>query len=198
MKPTEILRREHVLIKRVLGALAAEADRIEAKAAVDAEGLRKGITFLRSFADRCHHGKEEVRLFPVLQAKGVGCEPGDINVLIAEHEQGRKLVRAVESSIGDAEKGQAASKASLCGCIREYRELLTEHIRKEDDCLFPAADRALSQSEQDELLRAFEEFEQKEIGPGMHEHLHALAEELIRRWTEPGVEAEQTYAQHTH
>ncbi len=196
MKPTEILRREHAIIKRVLAALAAEADQIEAKGAVDAEGLRKGVTFLRSFADRCHHGKEEVRLFPLLQAKGVGCGPGDIHVLLAEHEQGRRLVRAMENSIGEAEKGEAAARAGLCGYIREYRHLLTEHIRKEDDCLFPAADEALSQSEQDELLRSFEEFDRKEIGESLYQQLEALGGELIVRWM--GVEAEHVHVQHTH
>ena len=56
MKATDILRKEHVVIKRVLQCLTAATDQAEKIGTLDSESLRKMIEFFRGFADHCHHG----------------------------------------------------------------------------------------------------------------------------------------------
>lgn len=57
-------------------------------------------------------------------------------------------------------------------------ELLRNHIYKEDNVLFPMADRVLAADEQTSLEGLFEKVEAEEIGEGVHERYHQLAHEL--------------------
>ena len=70
MRPTEILMQEHRVIEQVLDCLETMAQRAEAGEGVDLESAKQAIDFFRNFADRCHHGKEEDCLFPLLEQKG--------------------------------------------------------------------------------------------------------------------------------
>ena len=70
MKPTEILSNEHRVIEQVLAALEAIVRDAKSAARLDEPSARDAVAFFRNFADRCHHGKEEVHLFPALEAKG--------------------------------------------------------------------------------------------------------------------------------
>jgi hemerythrin-like domain-containing protein len=56
--------------------------------------------------------------------------------------------------------------------------LLRSHIAKENQVLFPMADRALSAEDQRELAHAFERFEAQETGAGVHERMVELLQEL--------------------
>ena len=185
MKATDVMREEHRVIKRVLLCLTAAADPAEKGDMLDAESIRKMIEFFRGFADRCHHSKEEAQFFPLARQRGVGCAPGNIDILLAEHEQGRSHVRAMAESLIAAEKGDSQAKVRFCQNARQYVGLLTEHIRKEDDCLFPTADKALTATDQEALVRAFEQIEREEMGKGAHERLHVLADELCVKWQVP-------------
>jgi len=185
MKATDVMREEHRVIKRVLLCLTAAADPAEKGDMLDAESIRKMIEFFRGFADRCHHGKEEAQFFPLARQRGVTCAPGNIDLLLAEHEQGRSHVRAMAESLIAAEKGDSQAKVRFCQNARQYVGLLTEHIRKEDDCLFPTADKALTATDQEALVCAFEQIEGEEMGEGAHERLHALADELCAKWQVP-------------
>jgi hemerythrin-like domain-containing protein len=185
MKATEVMREEHRVIERVLQCLTAATDQAEDGGTLDGASARKMIDFLRGFADRCHHGKEEAKFFPLARQRGVGCAPGNIDILLDEHEQGRRHVRAMDESLAAAEKGDGQGKARFCQNARAYVRLLTEHIRKEDDCLFPTADMLLTEEDQHTLVRAFEQVEREEMGEGAHERLHALADELCVKWQVP-------------
>jgi len=72
VEATRCLREEHRLIERVLDcfeiALRASAASGEVKRAEYAPFLE----FFGDFADLCHHAKEEDRLFPALEERGVG------------------------------------------------------------------------------------------------------------------------------
>src|SRR4030065_429878 len=54
--------------------------------------------FIKGFADGCHHKKEEGVLFPAMQAAGVPSEGGPISVMLAEHEQGRRLTAGMRAA----------------------------------------------------------------------------------------------------
>ena len=57
------------------------------------------IGFLKEFADKCHHGKEEGLLFPAMVAAGIPDKGGPIGVMLAEHTQGRQFIRDMEESL---------------------------------------------------------------------------------------------------
>ena len=185
MKATDILQEEHRVILRVLQCLSAAVDRGATEGGLDVESIPKMLEFFRGFADRCHHGKEEAHFFPVARQRGVGCAPASLDSLRAEHEEGRGHIRVMEEELGAAGRGDRQATARFLQHARQYVQLLTDHIGKEDHCLFPTADTLLSAADQEALAKAFEEVEQQEMGAGTHERFHALADELCAQWHVP-------------
>lgn len=59
MLPTQLLTNEHRAVERVLRVLNWAADRLEAGERVPPAAFDDSLDFLRNFADRCHHNKEE-------------------------------------------------------------------------------------------------------------------------------------------
>ena len=72
---TQRLREEHVWILRVADVLERLVEASEAGAAMDFEAVEDCVTFVRLFADACHHGKEEDLLFPALEERGCHTTP---------------------------------------------------------------------------------------------------------------------------
>ncbi len=134
--------------------------------------------FLRTFVDKCHHGKEENYLFPKLISAGIPNEGGPIGVMLAEHVKGRVLIKGLADGIEKYKKGDPDGKKEITDAITGYDELLGSHILKEGNVLFRMADMKLGESEQDELYEKFEEFEEQVIGRSTHEQFHRLLKRL--------------------
>lgn len=77
-----------------------------------AEDLRGFIGFLREFADRCHHDREEGILFPALVNAGIPEQDGPIGVMLAEYVEGRAFIRAMETAVSRAVDTRAFSEAA--------------------------------------------------------------------------------------
>lgn len=181
LQPTEVLRNEHRVIEQVLAVLEKLAEIAEKRRAVDTTLAGKAVDFLRNFADRCHHGKEEDHLFPALEAKGFPRDGGPTGVMLHEHEQGRQFIRNMTDAISAAQSDQKAAAAQFAAAARQYVALLRQHISKEDNILFVLAERTLSPTEQAQLLEKFYGVEKEHVGEGIHEKYVALAEELLEK-----------------
>jgi hemerythrin-like domain-containing protein len=142
MTPTQILRTEHEQISVVLAVLAHLTDLLAAGLPVDLKGLGTVLEFLHRFADGYHHSKEEEALFPALERAGLSAEGGPVGVMLAEHDESRELIEqmaAVLPQFGTSAESVPAFVASA----RRYVSLLRLHILKENDVLFPMAERVL-------------------------------------------------------
>ena len=89
---------------------------------------------------------------------------------------------AMDQAIEGASTGDADACRAYVTNARAYVLLLREHIQKEDHCLFPMADQALSEDDQRELQARFRRVEHDEIGPQVHADYLKLADDLARRW----------------
>ncbi|NJL18882.1 MAG: hypothetical protein HC901_00750 [Bdellovibrionaceae bacterium] len=141
--PTSVLREEHQVILRVLRAFARFLDTGQNSGNWDFQALGECISFFRLYADACHHGKEEDLLFPALESKGMPREGGPIAVMLYEHQLGRERVSVMAQALPGAQSGDAGALQRLIESGRAYIELLTEHIGKEDHCLFAMAERMI-------------------------------------------------------
>ena len=174
-KATALLSDEHRVIERVLGVL----ERLTVKPATEfLEPWKKALDFIRHFADRCHHFKEEKVLFPALEEHGIPNEGGPIGMMLMEHEEGRSYVRAMFAAISLIEAKNEAAKESLLTSAQAYCHLLREHIQKEEEILFRMADEVISADEQKKLSAAFAQHEAEEMGAGVHEKYLKIAAEL--------------------
>lgn len=178
-RPIDILTREHRVIEKVLDSLHAFTQRLEPGGEGDRRMVAEFAEFFREFADRCHHGKEEDRLFVSLVEHGVPRDAGPVAVMLQEHEIGRGHVEAL-TAVG---AGSGPLSAQECETVRHHAEayvpLLALHIQKEDQILFPLAERILSNDVLEDLGDAFDAFEEQVMRPDTHSKLHALAEKLI-------------------
>lgn len=176
--PTRILMEEHELILQALEALGKRLNQMaDEPTPADRVYLEKAVEFLRGFADTCHHGKEEDLLFKRMGERGFPTHAGPIAVMLSEHNSGRAFIRGMAEGaarIGSDPEAGAAIRHHGFG----YIELLRNHIAKENQVLFPMAERTLSAEDQQDLAHAFERFEAQETGAGVHERLLGLLSEL--------------------
>ena len=176
-KAIDDLRHEHEAILsalKILDRITAEIGKGSTPSKMD---LSNFIGFLKEFADKCHHGKEEGMLFPALIAAGMPEKAGPIAVMLAEHAQGRDYIRQMDHATVSG-----PDYVTFAYAAQNYSRLLQEHIQKENNVLFPMAEDALDQSKLDQLLGSFEEHEEKVIGHGRHEELHRMLRELQTKY----------------
>lgn len=136
--PMKRLVDEHVLIKRWITLIPKVIDNLDI--------VLKGVDFIRNYADKFHHAKEEEILFKYFD------ENLDIlKTMHEDHETGRAHVRAIIEAVERRDKNAIAEH------LNGYKELLTEHIKKEDEILYPWIDRNLSMRQIGELYNRFVE-----------------------------------------
>jgi hemerythrin-like domain-containing protein len=137
---------------------------------IDADLLRATVDFIRGYADRYHHMKEEDVLFDYTdpQAKMV-------QVILQDHTRARGIVADIDRAVKEGDL------QTLCARLTEYRALLTEHITKEDEVLYPYIDRGLTVSQVGEIYRRFEESE-TQVPEGTREKYERFITDLTVRY----------------
>lgn len=180
MLPTAELKQEHRVIERMLAVLKAAATKAEAGQDLPPDFFPRAVDFIRNFADRCHHGKEEDNLYPAMERRGIPREGGPIGVMLMEHDQGRAFVRGMDEAGKRLAAGDKGAAKEAARNARGYAELLSQHIFKEDNILYMMADQALSAADQKELSARFEQMERERLGPGKHEEYVNLVGQLER------------------
>jgi hemerythrin-like domain-containing protein len=184
MRPTERLKEEHEAIKLMLRILERICKNLEAGEEVNPQHLEQILNFIKIFADKCHHGKEEDVLFPAMEKAGIPKEGGPIGVMLTEHNMGREYVRGMSEAISSYKAGERKVSSEIVKNARDYIKLLKEHIEKENNILYPMAEMHLSKEEQEKLLEEFERIEREKIGIGKHEELHELLHKLKKVYLE--------------
>jgi hemerythrin-like domain-containing protein len=176
MKSTKLLMLDHEVILQALQILQAMNDAIREGKNVNAEDIRSLLTFLREFADGCHHVKEEAIFFPALMQAGFAGDDGPLRAMNLEHERGRTLVAAMEHAISRDTNTDFLMYSS------RYVDLLSEHIDKEDRIVFERADEILSDDEDQKIADDFEHYETVVVGAPAHERLHRIIEPLADKY----------------
>lgn len=173
----EILMDEHRFIERVLNSFDALVARGPKAGAEARQALASYADFFRNFVDRCHHAKEEDRLFVEMGEAGFPKEHGPIAVMLADHDDGRAEVNAV-AGLG-AGKGPLSDEEWERLRSGNFSHLLREHIMKEDRILYPMALQAVPPEVMNALSSEFETLAQKLVGEEEYRRLRQLGEQLI-------------------
>ncbi len=137
MTSIELLISEHRNIEIVLDALAKmveEGMMMKKLRFLQAEEI---LDFITNYADRWHHGKEEVHLFAVMKDKKDKTTDDYIIDLNSEHDRGRACVKGMKTAFREAAHGDMAEVMNFAKNAREYLDILKGHIKKEDLIMFP-------------------------------------------------------------
>jgi hemerythrin-like domain-containing protein len=197
VRPTDILKHEHRVIEQVLTCLERMAAQAEEQGKVPVKGAADALKFFCEFADGCHHKKEEGKLFPLLESRGLPKRGGPTDVMRFEHEQGRGLIREMAGSLEAAGAGDRSAVETFTRAARAYIEMLRAHIEKEDHCLFNMADSLLAPTDQERLEADFEAVEHDEATPDAHEQCLTIAANLARQFNVPEI-VQGEAATHAH
>jgi len=164
MKPRGPLMIEHRLIEKMIELLKAEIPIIKAEQKVEPFFIDTVVDFIRIYADRTHHGKEEDILFKALESKNIS-EPDqkNMNELIEEHKYGRKLVAELVQAKEEYLAGDPEALATILEKFAALVEFYPEHIKKEDLVFFPDTEKYFTKEELDAMLEAFWEFDRNMI-----------------------------------
>lgn len=182
MRPTEILQREHRVIEQELDCMERLVGRVQLGGAFEAREAGEIVDFLATFADRCHHGKEEKHLFRLLEERGFSAEVGPNAAMRREHEIGRAYVRAMREQPSGTAAGNDEAPGAYCAAALGFVKLLREHIGKEDNVLFVMAERAFSPEDDRALMADFEIAEHDDMKAWTHETYLALAQRLAQHF----------------
>jgi hemerythrin-like domain-containing protein len=164
MNPIEKLKAEHQIILKGIELLEKGADMLEKGQNIAPEYFRKSIDFIRNYADKYHHAKEEDILFVKLGKAGFPTQAGPVAVMLQEHEQGRDFISALETANDKYASGDNSAKTEIVRSARSYAQLLRQHIRKEDMVLYPMAENALGDDGIDQMQPDFDRIEREQAG----------------------------------
>lgn len=172
---TRALVDEHKLILRMIALLEKNAQRTAAGDYSNWQFYLDGVDFIRNYADRFHHAKEEDVLFAALVTNGMPRENSPVAAMLMEHDQGRAYVRAMESAALEARKGVAGQEAAIAENGLAYAALLRDHIAKEDDILYPLAERVIPEAMREGIVGGYLKAE-AESDAGFSERYRLLVE----------------------
>jgi hemerythrin-like domain-containing protein len=176
MIPIGPLMWEHRLIERMVKLMKEKLVAIEETGKLDSNFISVATDFLRTYADRCHHGKEEDILFRELALKTLLEEDKKtMDELIEEHKYARKTVTNLVQITDKYAPGNIESIDEALSLLRDLSEFYPRHIEKEDRHFFYPSMKYFTPEEQQSMLQEFWEFDRKMI----HEKYAKVIEGLI-------------------
>lgn len=178
MMPIGPLMIEHRLIERMVGLLRKETHAIGEKGEVNLDLIDSAVDFFRTYADRCHHGKEEYILFRDLAKKKISPEhKKTMSELIQEHRFGRETVARLVNAAERYDQGGRDALNEIMAFLKQLVEFYPAHIEKEDKHFFIPCMEYFNKGERDAMIQEFEEFDRNLI----HEKYRQAVERLEGR-----------------
>jgi hemerythrin-like domain-containing protein len=166
---------EHRLIERMIAFIKDALEQIQSAGKVDPLFVDTAVDFIRMYADRTHHGKEEDILFRDLDKRPLSADDRRVmNELIEEHVFGRQTTKALVDANARYRKGDGTALADIADGLQILVEFYPKHIKKEDKVFFPAARAYFTDEEDQAMLAEFWEFDRKMI----HEKYKSLVDGL--------------------
>ncbi len=175
---TKNLVKEHKLIERMIDVLEQSVNRLEKGEKVELAIFEQATNFIRNFADKFHHAKEEEILFKEMTKKGMPEKDSPVEAMLIEHEQGRDFVKGVIKATKEMKKEDKKAVAKIIRNARGYMELLREHIDKENNILYPLAERMFTEKEKDKQLSQFKKAEFRKGGKAKVRKYSSLVKSL--------------------
>jgi len=164
MMPIGPLMIEHRLIERMIDVMREEFVLIMKEKKVDPEFIETTVDFIHTYADRCHHGKEEDILFRDLGGKKLTEEHRRmIEELVEEHRRGRNITGKLVEANAKYVQGSQEALSTIMDCIKTLIAFYPQHIEKEDKHFFIPCMDYFSDAEKEAMLKEEWEFDKSLI-----------------------------------
>ncbi|MBP1737742.1 MAG: hypothetical protein H6Q48_35 [Deltaproteobacteria bacterium] len=182
MLPIGPLMIEHRLIEKMIKVMKGQLDHVQAGNHLDSSLIETITDFIRAYADRCHHGKEEDILFRELSKKVISSEHKRIiDQLLEDHKLGRKITKTLVEANQKYKQGDQKALPVITDCLHSLVTFYPKHIEKEDKHFFLPIMAYFTKKEKDSMLIEGYEFDSNLL----HEEYKNIVEEAEIRVT-PG------------
>ncbi len=175
MLPVGPLMVEHRLIEKMIKLIGTESQRILRQKNINVVFIDRAVDFIRTYADRCHHGKEEDILFRDLVKKPLSAEHKRIlDELTEEHTFARNTTKKIVAMKEKYVQGDKNIILEIAKLMQALAEFYPKHIEKEDKHFFLPCMNYFTSQEQEAMLKEFWEFDKQLI----HEKYKAMVQEM--------------------
>ena len=156
--PPHILLEEHKMLQQITQTLGLLADKVEKAESLNA--VKEELAQLRHVADELldaekHYLREENVLFPILEKHGITEPPA---IMRMEHNQLREKKKQLKGLVENAANMSFPDfKRQLSELANSIGSALNSHVFKENNILFPAAQRVVTEREWTAIRTDFDE-----------------------------------------
>ncbi len=158
VSPIGILVEEHEMLQQIAEKLGVLAEKVQRAESLD--GVAGEFSQLKHVVDELldaekHYLREENALFPVLEKHGISEPPA---IMWMEHNQLREKKKQLKALIENAAKMSFSDfKRQVGELAKAIGDALNSHIYKENNILFPAAQRVIAEQEWISMMEDFDE-----------------------------------------
>jgi hemerythrin-like domain-containing protein len=175
MMPIGPLMIEHRLIEKMIALMDKEINKMKKYNKANPLFIDTAVDFIRMYADRTHHGKEEDILFRDLEKKKLSPNHTKImGELVEEHKWARSTVGKLVNAKNQYVSGNIEALKEIIDLISELTTFYPKHIEKEDKHFFIPVMNYFTEDERDKMLQEFWDFDKTLI----HEKYKKVVEEL--------------------
>jgi len=172
---------EHRIIERFVNAVSDEVKLMRFKNEPNPSFIELSVKFLRMYADKIHHGKEEGILFKALMGKKLNFYHKDMmSLLINEHEFARKLTAALAEANNQYNKGDKKALSVIIDCMEYLVDMYPGHIYREENDFFIAVMKYFSDKEISDMVEAEKEYD-KDLQHKKYELLVTEMEKMLMK-----------------
>lgn len=169
----EVIRQEH----RALGAVMEALQRLLAGIAAqhaqpDFDLLSAALFYIDDFPERYHHPKEDEHLFEALRRRTAEFD-ALLDDLQAEHILSARMITRLQSALVHYQGGAPRGLETFHAAVTAYSEMLSEHMRKEDELLERARE-VLTEEDWSVIAAAFSTNDDPLFGAGRREEFRKL------------------------
>lgn len=183
-KPTEILKKDHKIIKDIIKILESCACSLEEGRKCDLDILNGSMNLIKNFNHKYHRRTEESVLFKIAEKKSAPWRTVNIGSMLREHEEGAEQVRQVADLLRESVAGGISNKKIKKAVIKNlyaYSSLLGSHLLQEEKTLYPMIESLLTNQERKNILQSFERLEREMMEIGDKERYANLIKDFKKR-----------------
>lgn len=179
MESIDIMIKEHENIRRMLKVIRKYSYKVLLDEKIDYDDFYKIIDFIRNYADKHHHMKEENVLFKVMSENFKQfSNNGPITGMFIEHDMGRLYTSNLEEALKEYQEGNDEKRLDIIANAISYTDLLYRHTEKENTALYKLAEKSLPNESKNRVDEKCKEVEIKAKEEGIQEKYLNILKEL--------------------
>ena len=183
MESIKIMVEEHANIRRMLKVIREVCYRVMTLGEFDIKDVTSIIDFVRIYADKHHHGKEEDILFDTMNKELEKLsKSGAITGMYIEHDSGRLFMGNLEKGVHSYKECNDEARLDIIANAISYADLLNRHIEKENTAMYKFAENMLKDSSKSYIEDECKKREDEATNEGLQDKYLVLLEELENKY----------------